>query len=172
MTKLEKMLKIITPINTSNMVAFDRNNKIKRYTSAHEILEEYINTRLHFYNERKQNLVKVLEEEINFLSMKIRFIKEFINGNLNINNQTKLMIIEQLENGNYIKKDDSYDYLLRMPIYNLTKEKIDEFDEHNNKKMNELELLKTKSNTDLWRADFEEIEALIEPKKKLKFKKK
>ena len=27
----------------------------------------------------------------------------------------------------YPKKDGEYDYLLRMPIYNLTKEKIDEF---------------------------------------------
>jgi hypothetical protein len=57
-----------------------------------------------------------------------------------------------------------------MPIYNLTKEKIDEFDNLNNKKTQELDNLKTKSEQDLWTEDFEEIESIIEPKKKLKFK--
>ena len=170
MTKLEKVLKIITPINTTNMVAFDRNNKIRKYSSANEILVDYIDTRLHYYNLRKINLIKVLEEEIKFLSMKIRFIKEFISGVLKINNQTKIMIIEQLEKGNFAMKDGNYDYLLKMPIYNLTKEKIDEFDNLNNKKSLELDNLKTKTEQDLWTADFEEIENILEPKKKFKFK--
>ena len=52
------------------------------------------------------------------------------------------------------------------------KEKIDEFDNINHKKNLELENLKTKTEKDLWTADFEEIEAVLEPKKKLKFKKK
>ena len=102
--------------------------------------------------------------------MKIRFIKEFISGKLKINNQTKVMIIEQLEKGNFAMKDGNYDYLLKMPIYNLTKEKIDEFDNLNNKKSLELDNLKTKTEQDLWTADFEEIENILEPKKKIKFK--
>ena len=116
------------------MVAFDRNNKIKKYNSATEILIEYIDTRTEYYNLRKMNIIKVLEEEIKYLSMKIRFIKEFDSGKLKINNQTKVMIIEQLEKGDYSMKDGNYDYLLKMPIYNLTKEKIDEFDNLNHKK--------------------------------------
>ena len=91
MTKLEKVLKIITPINTTNMVAFDRNNKIRKYNSANEILIDYIDTRLHYYNLRKINLINVLEEEIKFLSMKIRFIKR----NLLVEN-SKLTIKQRL----------------------------------------------------------------------------
>jgi DNA topoisomerase-2 len=172
MTKLEKALKIVSSINTSNMVAFDRNNKIKKYENVNEIMIEYIETRLELYNFRKKNMMDTMDEEIKYLSMKIRFIKEFISGEVSINNQTKQMIIEQLETREYSKRDDSYDYLLRMPIYNLTKEKIDEFDELNNKKNNELELLKTKTEKDLWTEDFKEIEELLEPKKKIKFMKK
>ena len=67
-------------------------------------------------------------------------------------------------------KDGNYDYLLKMHIYNLTKEKIDEFDNLNNKKSLELDNLKTKTEQDLWTADFEEIENILEPKKKIKFK--
>ena len=172
MTKLEKALKIVSSINTSNMVAFDRNNKIKKYSNVNEILKEYIETRIEFYNLRKQNMMETMNEDIKYLSMKIRFIKEFISGELSINNQTKQMIIDQLKSREFLMKDDSYDYLLKMPIYNLTKEKIDEFDDINHKKNNELEILKTKTEKDLWTTDFEEIESILEPKKKIKFTKK
>ena len=39
--------------------------------------------------------------------------------------QTKQNIKEQLEIGNFPLIHDSYDYLLKLPIYSLTKEEID-----------------------------------------------
>ena len=172
--KFEKKFKLISSINVSNLVAFDKNNKIKKYNTINEILKEFIETRLNYYILRKQNLVKILEEDILYLNMKIRFIKEFINGTIKISNQKKVDIINQLEKGKYEKKDDSYDYLLRMPIYNLTKEKIDEFDNSAKQKYSELTLLKTKTNKDLWKDDYTEIEKILEPqeKKTIKFVKK
>ena len=136
-------------------------------------MKEFIETRLDYYVLRKQHLVKILEEDIKFLSMKIRFIKEFISGKIKISNQRKVDIIMQLEKGSYEMKDESYDYLLRMPIYNLTKEKIDEFDNSAKSKKDELENLKTKSNKDLWKDDYSEIEATFPSEtKKIKFVKK
>ena len=172
--KFEKKFKLISSINVSNLVAFDKNNKIKKYNTINEILKEFIETRLNYYILRKQHLVKILDEEITYLNMKIRFIKEFINGTIKISNQKKLDIINQLEKGKYKKKEDSYDYLLRMPIYNLTKEKIDEFDISTKQKYTELTLLKTKTNKDLWKDDYTEIEKILEPKEKktIKFVKK
>ena len=171
--KLERKLKLISSINVSNMVAFDKNNKIKKYQHVNDILKEFIETRLEYYILRKQHLVKIYNEDIKSLNMKIKFIKEFIENKIKISNQRKADIIAQLETRKYEKREDSYDYLLRMPIYNLTKEKIDEFDNIANTKSNLLELLKTKSNTDLWKEDYTEIEQLLEPqeKKTIKLKK-
>ena len=171
--KLERKFKLISSINVSNLVAFDKNNKIKKYDTINDILKEFIETRLDYYVLRKQHLVKILEEEIKYLSMKIRFIKEFISGKIKISNQKKNDIIKQLEKGSYEMKDESYDYLLRMPIYNLTKEKIDEFDNSAKSKKNELDVLKTKINVDLWKDDYSEIEATFPSEtKKIKFVKK
>ena len=172
--KLERKLKLISSINVSNLVAFDKNNKIKKYSNVNEILKEFIETRLDYYILRKQHLVKILDEDIKFLNMKIRFIKEFIEGKIKISNQRKVDIVAQLESLKYEKREDNYDYLLRMPIYNLTKEKINEFDNSAKAKQIELESLKTKTNKDLWKEDYTEIEKTFAPQetKTIKFVKK
>ena len=122
--KLERKLKLISSINVSNLVAFDKNNKIKKYSNINEILKEFIETRLDYYILRKQHLVKILDEDIKFLNMKIRFIREFIENKIKISNQRKIDIITQLESRKYEKREDNYDYLLRMPLITLQKKKL------------------------------------------------
>lgn len=50
---LEKRFKLVTQIGTGNMVCFDMNNKIKKYTSPEEILEDFYAKRLEYYGIRK-----------------------------------------------------------------------------------------------------------------------
>ena len=50
---LEKRFKMGTTISTSNMVCFDLNNKIRKYTSPEEILSDFYHKRLEFYGLRK-----------------------------------------------------------------------------------------------------------------------
>lgn len=49
----EKRFKLSTPLSTSNMVCFDLNGKIKKYTSAEEILIDFYHKRLEYYGLRK-----------------------------------------------------------------------------------------------------------------------
>jgi len=173
MTLLEKTFRLVSNINLNNIVAFDSNKKITKYESINSILNEYCALRLNVYDKRKEYLLNKLQCEIDILSIKIRFINEFINGTIVINNRSKANIIEQLEKGKYPKENDNYDYLLKMPIYNLTKDKIDEFNANLNGKESEFKTLNAKGNKELWLDDL----ALLEPKlsqfkipKKFKFK--
>jgi len=50
---LEKRFKMSTTISTSNMVCFDLNGKIRKYTSATEILIDFYHKRVEFYGLRK-----------------------------------------------------------------------------------------------------------------------
>lgn len=50
---LEKRFKLVTQIGTGNMVCFDLNNKIKKYTSPEEILDDFYGKRLEYYGVRK-----------------------------------------------------------------------------------------------------------------------
>ncbi|XP_077635346.1 DNA topoisomerase 2-alpha [Crocuta crocuta] len=84
---------------------------------------------------------------------------------------------EESDNENEAEKGDSvkdsgptFNYLLDMPLWYLTKEKKDELCKLRNEKEQELETLKRKSPSDLWREDLaafiEELEA-VETKEKL-----
>jgi DNA topoisomerase-2 len=50
---LEKKFKITGSLATSNMVCFDQEGRIKKYTSPEEILQEFYHLRLRFYQKRK-----------------------------------------------------------------------------------------------------------------------
>lgn len=50
---LEKRFKMMTTISTSNMVCFDLNGKIRKYSSAEEILSDFYHKRMEFYGLRK-----------------------------------------------------------------------------------------------------------------------
>jgi DNA topoisomerase-2 len=50
---LEKRFRMTTTVSTSNMVCFDLNGKIKKYTSPEEILEDFFHKRMEYYSLRK-----------------------------------------------------------------------------------------------------------------------
>jgi len=50
---LTEYFKLTSKINTSNMICFDFDGKIKKYNSPEEIIEEFYPKRLAFYQKRK-----------------------------------------------------------------------------------------------------------------------
>ena len=50
---LHEFFKLTTKVNTSNMVCFDFDGKIKKYTSPEEIIEDFYPKRLAYYQKRK-----------------------------------------------------------------------------------------------------------------------
>ena len=139
------------------MVLHDDTGNMRKMESVEEILKYFTKIRLDYYQKRKDYQLGELDKEINTLKIKIRFIMDFIESRLIINNKSKADIIEQLEKMEYPKKENEYDYLLRMPIYNLTKEKIDEFNQLLNNKQTEFDNLSVKTPKGLWSHDLDSL---------------
>ncbi|KAK9768521.1 DNA topoisomerase 2 [Basidiobolus ranarum] len=175
---LEKKFKITNYISTSNMVCFDKDLKIKKYQSPEEIIEEFFEVRLIYYVKRKEWLLSQLNQKKEDLENKARFIREITNGTLRVQNRKKAEILVELKEKGYrsvvkmkenrsdeTQKDDmaidsevtDYNYLLGMPIWSLTKEKIDYFLEEITKKRHEIKILEEKTPTDLWESDLEDF---------------
>ena len=150
---IEKELKIVKSFSTNNMYLFNENLILTKYKTPVDILLEFFDLRLEYYIKRKEYITKRLRRELEILTSKARFIKEYINGDLDINKRSKDYIISVLEKHDYPKDDNSYDYLLRLPIYSLTLEKIKELEEQCHKKEKELAFILSKSAEDLWRID-------------------
>ena len=143
---------------SENFTAISERNAILEFTTDQEILEYYIDIRLKHYQLRKDYMIKDLKNQIDFLNSKVLFIQSILNGSIIVNNKAKKDIIEQIK---LIKKilmiDDSYDYLLKMPIYSLTKEKINELKALLENKQNTLKDLKSIGIADMWRKDLKNI---------------
>ena len=117
-------------------------------------------------------------KDINILKWKVKFILDFINGDIIINNKRKSEIVEQLEERKYptldkICKDhgdsdkNDHQYLLSMPIYNLTKDKIEELQSELESKQKTHNILEDKSENCLWNEDLMELNYYFDkPKKK------
>ena len=119
--KLIKLLKL-EEASTEIFSTLDENGKLKIFETTSEIIEYFVNFRLEFYNKRKAFMLSKMNKDLKLLSNRGRFIKAILDEKLKINNVSKSVIIEGIIEMNLEKIDDSYDYLLRMPIYSLTKE--------------------------------------------------
>jgi DNA topoisomerase-2 len=165
--ELESTLKMTDTsyTNYSNMHLYNSNGTIMKYDSPEEILKEFYFIRLAFYGRRKEYMLKTMKRELDIISAKVRFIEEFISGEINILHKEDEEIIEMLESRDYpkfgsedVEEDDgsfSYEYLLNMKIKSLTKKKVEELKGQHLNKLALYNDLETKSEKDLWKADLQ-----------------
>ena len=146
------------PLNTSNMHLYTADGSVKKYNSPEEILKEFFNVRLQLYTKRKMNKIDKLSNELRYINARIKFIEDIIDGSLKIMNVPKQNVIDYLETNEFPLHDKSYDYLIRMPIHNLTYEKKEELKQESENKLNVLEFIKAQSEHDAWINDLEALE--------------
>ena len=94
---LHTFFKLQTTISTNSMVLFDHNGCLKRYEDACEVLREFYDLRLTFYDKRKKYLEGMLEAEANRLSNQARFIIMKCDNDLKIENKKKKVMIAELQ---------------------------------------------------------------------------
>jgi len=159
--KLIKLLKL-EETETEIFTTLDENGKLKIFDSSKDIIEYFVNFRLTYYIRRKEYLLNKLRQELKVLANRGRFIKFILDGKLEVKGRKKDEIVLDCWKLGLEKMDDSYDYLLRMPIWSLTQELFDKLkDDYRNKK-SEVEQLEKIEPKDMY------IEDLSELKKKLK----
>ena len=161
LTDTEKVIKVLhlrSTIPTTNMVAFDANHKIKQYENIIDMIVEWYDVRYECYVKRKAFLIKQLEDAIFMLKNKVRFVKENIEETLAYKNKSDEETNRILEEHNYDRIKDSYEYLLSMQVRSFTKKKYDELTKELNKSMEELEKLKLTTVEMMWLNDIAKLE--------------
>jgi len=124
--KVLDKLKLVKKLS-ENYTCMDENNKIRVFKSVEEILEAFIDIRLQYFTKRKASQLAGIKNSLRILASKYIFISAVIKGTIEVNNKKKDEIIKQIETVDNIQMDEgSYDFLLRMPIYSLTEEKVQE----------------------------------------------
>lgn len=181
---LEKF-KLTTTVSTTNLVAFDTNGMIRKYANAEEIMEEYYHYRLKMYGLRKKHWLSVYHADYRKLKNQYRFISEIIDNKLIVSKKKKDVLIKELREREYEAfppKDDKkakstdeelggeegedddvaggardYDYLLSMPIWSLTNERLERLKAQIAAKKAEHDELQQMSEKDLWVKDLDDF---------------
>ena len=146
------------PLNTSNMHLYTKNGSIKKYSSVSEILKEFYDIRLEYYEKRKVHKIAKLKNEIAYLDSRIKFIQDVIGEKLIIMNNKKQNIIDYLQMNKFPLHDNSYDYLIKMPIYNFTFEKKEELTSEWNDKHLMLSNIERETEKETWTHDLDDLE--------------
>lgn len=159
----EKLMKILKleETETENFSTLDENGKLKIFDSDIEIIQYFVSFRLSYYIKRKEFLLEKLKYDLKVLANRGRFIKYIIDGKLEIKNKSKDVLVCEIGKLGLEMIDDSYDYLLRMPIWSLTKELFDKLKDDYRTKKSEVESLSTVEPRDMYLSDLNELKKKI-----------
>ena len=162
---IDKILHLNKKYSITNMHLYGPEGHIKRYRTVEEIINDYYVVRLKLYKARKEHQLSILEYQLKIISFKVKFILMVVNKEIEINNKKKQVIEEILDKNKFPKfgrnKDDTkltYDYLLTMPIYNLSFEKIEELKKQEQDKKAEYQELEILTPENIWTRELDLLE--------------
>ena len=165
-SEIDKLYHLYKKYSITNMHLYGPEGHIKHYNTVEDIIKDYYKIRLALYSDRKAYQLAIIEHQLKLISYKVKFILLVVNKKLEINNKKRSDIEEQLIKAKFPQlarsKDDdkvSYDYLLTMPIYNLTMEKINELKQQEQDKETEYNTLDNKSPKDIWISELDILES-------------
>jgi DNA topoisomerase-2 len=165
-------LKLKTQINTTNMVLFTSDNRIKKYDTPYDIIDEFCTVRYDMYVARKKFILAKLEQELKILSNKARFINDVMDEKLVLNRRDEIDIVNDLEEMKYDKnncseeeseaqdedsKIKSYRYLLDMKIRSFSKQKLEELNGEIQKLEGQIRTLRNKTEKQIWMEELDEF---------------
>ena len=155
---VEKLLKLTTTVSTTNMHLFNDDCKLHKYTTVKEIIDAHAVARLHHYNLRKRFLLEVLEKKLKKMNNKARYIQAVLDDELDLRRKKSQELHDILVAANYDKIDDSYKYLIKMPMDSVTEENIKQIMEERDETQDELEFIQKMSIQKMWYSELELFE--------------
>ena len=156
---LEKLLKLYTTNTTTNMHLFDSDDKLQKYENVSDIIDAYYDVRLKLYQTRKDYLIDALEKELVLLSNKARYIKENLEGTIDLRKKKKEQVLEMLQSKDYdvIDDDSDYKYLTKMPMDSVTEENVEKLLTEKGNKESELATIKSTTINQMWNSELDNL---------------
>ena len=156
-----KLVATSNVISTTNMHLFNASSQITRYPGVRSIVEDFVRVRLSYYSKRKAFMLGRLRDENLILENKARFIEEVASGKLVVSSRSLDKVNGDLVARSYTKVEDSYEYLLRLPISSLTLERKAKLDSEIAVNSNMIKYYESTSDKAIWHKELIELEAAL-----------
>jgi DNA topoisomerase-2 len=157
--QIMKMFKLTSTISIKNMHLFDSNDCLKKYETITNIIDEYFLKRLDLYILRKQYLIDMYQKQLLNLANKARYILAILNDEIDLRRKKYSQVVEMLTTHSYDLVNDSYDYLIKMPMDSVTDENVNKILKERDNKQRELNIIIDKSEFEMWN---EELDILLQ----------
>ena len=118
--EIEKKLGLASRIKLSNMHAFDRHGKIRKFMSVNEILTEYAETRLAMYGDRKNSMLQELRGKLPWHSSVVKFLTLMCEDAIDLRKKPHAECVRILEKHELTDIPD----LLKLPFSSMTLENV------------------------------------------------
>ena len=156
--RLEKILKLYTTESTTNMNLFNSQDKLTKYDSVVDVINDYYPVRLEYYQIRKNKLIQNLTKELKILRNKARYIQELLDDTIDLRRKSETEVNEMLQSRGYEVVNDDYNYLLDMKMNSVCNEKNISLQNKYLEKERELNILETTSIENVWLSELEILE--------------
>ena len=159
--KIYDALKLVKSL-PETLCCIDENNRVREFLSVKEILDAFIDIRLKYYKARKDHILKTLKADIEKLLSKYLFVEGIVKKTIVVSNRKKTDVEAQLDKvQRIIRIDGSYDYLLALPIHQLTAEKLDELKKQIQDKKDLFKTTKETTVEMMWTNDLHEFKKAL-----------
>jgi len=167
-----KTLKLHSYLSLRNLVLFTPDNRLKRYESIQQILDEFYEERIKVYIARREYIIKNLKRLIRVGNNKHRFLTAVLAREVEIFGVEDHEIEAVLVKDGYDREDEEegdeegdeedtksggYEYLLRLNIRNMTQSKLAALRKEIDKHTKELEEIEGVSPEQLWFNDLDDL---------------
>jgi DNA topoisomerase-2 len=157
---IEKLLKLYSTSSTTNMNLFTSEDKLKKYDNVEEIIDDYFDIRLEYYEDRKDSMIEALERELLILSNKAKYIQDLLSDTIDLRKKKKQEIIVMLQDNDYdvIDNDEEFTYLVKMPMDSVSEENVERLVKEHVTKQDELDRIKSTTIQHMWLSELDILE--------------
>ena len=143
------------------MYLFNEKEKLVHYKNVNEIINAFIEVRMNYYDIRKKNQVKKMEDYLRTLSNKYKYILELLNDTIDLRKKKSTEINTMLKDKGYDKQENNYNYLIKMPMDSVNEENVKTLKNEYEKTQHELEMLKATQIVDMYYNELKELEKVL-----------
>ena len=155
-----QVLGLSISLSENNMYLWNMENKLFKYQSCFDIAVDFCKHRIQRYHERKQELLDQMDQKMQILDHRTRFIRQVaIEKSIVILNRSESELEKELESKHYAKIENGYGYLLDdIKTRAYTMESILKNEKELKKIKKEFEQLQNTSVFTLWNHDLDAFE--------------
>jgi len=102
--EITKILRLNGSVSMNNLVAFNTAGQLTLYNTPEAIIEEFFETRMKMYRQRKSVLEQEMDADLELLEQKCRFILAVVNQEIELRNRKREDLVSQLKEMGFVPK--------------------------------------------------------------------